>query len=542
VPIKKTVPGVTGNTNIQILNKIRKYASTDYRNRIPEATEANIQQTVQSLMDNTPHRNEFASALVNKVGLSIARNQLWTNKLAEFKLGLMQFGETIEEIQVGLVTAKVYNSQTSYMEKDIFGRKDIDVQASYHNVNRQAYYDITIDEPILSQAFQSDMGLSTFVSKLMDAPATSDNWDEFLLMSSLLRANYDANGFFKVNVPNVKGKDSTNSDSKAALRAVIEMVETLPFISTYYNASGMPVAAESDELVLFVTPAFKAAIGVEALAAAFNIEFTDIPTRMVTIPEAQINIPGAQAILTTKDFFVVADTRYEMTSAPNPVGLYQNFFLHHWQIISLSKFVPAILFTSSEPSTVIPSIDTPVTSVTPLTTYDATLADVTVFERGSSYGVVGSALTTPTGGLNDSVRLELIGALSPLSYISNAGNLHIAIDDAATSVTIRAISTENNAILAELVRPIVGDRAVLWPNPRVISDSDKDGIAEVTPAAPVQTGAKVAIPKTEGAIYKNGATVVTGTTITLAGSTTIVATAAVGWELATGATASWTFA
>lgn len=470
MPVKQTIP-FNGGSNLQIMNKVRKYASLDYRNRIPEATDANIQATINNLLNNPPQRNEFANALVNRIGMVIARNATWENPWNEFKIGLMQFGETIEEVQVGLVTAKVYNAQTSYLEGDIFGRKDIDVQSSFHNVNRRAHYDITIDEPLLAQAFLDPNGLTSFITQLMAAPNTSDNWDEFQLMCSLFRHMYDAGAYFKVNVPNVKGLTSDSADSKAALRAIIEMAETLPFISTYYNSAGMPISAKAEDLILFVSPAFKAAVGVEALAAAFNLEYTDIPTRMITIPDEQMRIAGAQAILTTKEFFVVADTRYEMTSAPNPVGLYQNYFLHHWQIVSASRFVPLILFTSTEASTIIPEVVTPVVSVAPLTTYGADQVDTLELVRGENFGVTGSAVTNPAGGLNDNVRLSLVGALSPHTYLTNSGNGHIGVDEESDEIIIRAVATDDQTKFAELIRPVSGDRVVLFPNPRVVVDA-----------------------------------------------------------------------
>lgn len=541
MPVKKVSPNLSGKTNIQILNAIRKNASSDYQRRIPNATKANIEATIQTLMSYTPGRNEFADALINKIGLSISRNQLWENPWNEFKLGMLLHGESIEEIQVGLVTAQVYNAQTDYLEKDIFGRKEIDVQASYHTVNRRNFYAITIDEPILAQAFLDPMGLSKFVAQLMDAPATSDNWDEFLLMCSLFSTYYNSGGFFKVNVPDVKGLTSDAADSKAALRAIIEMAETLPFISPHYNASGMPLAAKAEDLVLFVSPAFKAAIGVEALAAAFNLSYTDIPTRMFTVPEEHMAITGAQAILTTKDFFVVADQRYESTSAPNPVGLYQNYFLHHWQVVSASLFVPAILFTSTEPTTVIGKPDTPVTSMSPITFTDITGATVTDLERGQSYVVNVDAITTPVGGENVGVLLEIEGNDSPRTWITQGSVIRIGIDESNTPLVLTATSLDNPAISSTVSAKIVGDYVKWFPNPAVIPDADKDGLSEVTPEAPTKTGTKITVPATTGAIYKNGATVVTGKEIDGSATVTIVATAAPKFELASGAVATWTF-
>lgn len=542
--LDKTVVPFEGYTNSQILNAVRKRASTDYRARVAPATEASMLESFNAMWDNTPLRNEFIQALVNRIGLVVVKNLTWNNPLKEFKQGLMSYGSTIEEVQVGLVKAKTYDHHRSYLEKEVFGRKVIDVQSSFHTVNREEYYELTVDEPTLRRAFLEEGGVSDFIVNLMSAPAASDEWDEFNYMCRLFSMYYNADGMFTVNVPDVKGLTSDAADSKAALRALIEMAETLVFPSTHYNAAGMPVAIKREDIIIFCTPAFKAAIGVEALAAAFNIEFTDVPGRLYVIPEEAMAITGAQAVMTTKNFFMVADVRLENTSMPNPVGLYQNFWLHHWEIISASRFAPVVLFSSTDPSTVIPEIVTPVTDVT-FSVYGSDMQTVTTLERGKAYGVTGSAITDPAGGLNSNIMLQLVGALSPRTYIDQVGNLSIASDEKSRTVIVRATSTDDQEFLKEISYPIVGDIVNLWPNPSVEPDADKDGLTEVTPeavpAAPT-SGAnknKVVIPQVDNIDYKDGATVVSGDTITLTANKTITAVAQTGYEITPGATASW---
>src|SRR5699024_11911445 len=136
-----------------------------------------------------------------------------------------------------------------------------------------------------------------------------------------------------------------------------------------YNAAGMEVAAKRDDLVIFTTPQFNATMDVDALAGAFNMEKSTLAGRQITIPAEQFGLDGAQAILTTKDFFVVQDTLLENRSAPNPVGLYDNYFLHHHSIISHSPFAPAILFHTGADDTVAYEIK-PATGMTDITIYN----------------------------------------------------------------------------------------------------------------------------------------------------------------------------
>lgn len=532
------------SSNQDILNAIRGQASNDYQRRVPAATKANIQDTIQAMWEYAPTRNEFINALVNRIGLVVARNNNWTNPLAKFKIGQLSFGDTIEEVMVGLVEAQTYDPNRDYLERDLFGQANIDVQSSFHKVNRQDFYKITVNEPILKRAFLEDGGLNSFITQLMQAPTTSDNWDEFLLTCSLFKEYHTNGGFFKVSVPDISASNSTAADSKAFLRRVRELSDTLPFISSHYNAAGMPVSAERDDLELFITPEANAAADVEALAAAFNIERSAIPSRTTVIPKEHFGIPGAQAVLSTRDFFVIADQRFETRNQPNPVGLYDNYFLHHWQVISASRFVPAILFTSTEAADVITLVDNPVTDIAALVVKDRDGATVTTVKRGAMYTLDSYAITTPADGVNDAVRFDIVGAKSNFTYVTQTGVLSIGPDEDATSLSIVITSTSDQDLTESTTVNIIGDKVNVWPNPDVLTDSDVDGLLEVTPravpAAPTSGNMKnkVEIPVTEGVEYRDGATPVSGV-ITLTANKTITAVAKAGYELKAGATASW---
>jgi len=457
-------------TNISIINGIRNQASRDYRDRVPVATQANMSETIENIMDFKANRNEFIDALVNRIGLVIARNNNWTNKLGKFKRGMLSYGETIEEVQVGLLKAHEYDAKREYLEKDIWATEVPDVQSSFHTVNRQNFYKVSVNAVILRRAFLEEGGLSQLIQQLMDAPTTSDEWDEYLLTVNLFREYYDNGGFFKVRVPDVANVSSDSEAAKGALRAVRTMADTLPFISTHYNAAHMPVSAQADELELFVTPEFNAAIDVEALAAAFNIDRAQIASRQTVIRQQDMNIPGAQAILTSRDFFVIADTYYGTESILNPAAIQQNYFLHHHQIISASRFVPAILFTSTEDTTPIVINDPTPVSLGTITVKngDTTL---TAIPRGGVYQVSVDTVTNPTGG-NEPVILELVGATSPWTTLSNTGTLTVGFNEESANITIRATAVNDDTITKDRKYSLSGDVGQLWPNPGVHSDGD----------------------------------------------------------------------
>ncbi|QXG07738.1 major capsid protein [Curtobacterium phage Pize] len=467
--------------NVNILKTIRRNASSQYRERVQPATQANMAQTMAEIMDFQPNRNEFMDALVNRIGLVIARNRSWDNPLAKFKRGMMNFGESIEEVQTGLLESHIYDPQREYLERDLFGVETPDAKSAFHKINREEFYRVTINDQILKRAFLEEEGLSGYIAQLMSAPATSDAWDEFLMTCQLFRNYYDAGGFFKVQVPNIIGLDSDAADAQQTLRIIRGFIDNLPFLSTRYNAARMPVFASPDELELFISPEANSALDVNALAAAFNIDRQKVNTRQTIIPQEYFNITGAQAILTTRDFFVIADTVYQTTSQPNAAGLTTNYFLHHHEILSASPFVPAVLFTT-EPGDPIVINDPVVNSVQPITVKDRAGTTVTDLARGDMYYVASGLNTTPEGS-NEGVVLTMSGSNSPFTRLDNNGGLLIGADETAEAIALTStpssdyIDSDNatNVAPAKLAVTLSGDVARFWPNPGVLDESDVEG-------------------------------------------------------------------
>ena len=422
--------------NPDVLNAIRNGASLDYQRRIPAATQANISELLGTLTKYRPLYNEFCDALINRIGLVVARNNIWTNPLAVFKRGNIVHGSQIEEIQTGLIEAREYSPQRDYLEAEIFGQKRLDARSAFHTVNRQNYYPVTVNEAILRRAFLEDGGLSSFVSQIMTAPTTSDQWDEFLLMSSLFKVMDSTAHIFRIKCPNMQTLSATAADARSALKVLRATAGRLGFMSTNYNPAGMPTFAAAEDLVIFASPEFVANIDVEALAAAFNMDRADAPSRIIQIPQEYFGIDECQAILTTRDFFMVADTLIETRSQINPVGLTTNYFLHHHEIISASRFAPCVMLTTGT-ATVIPAAPkSPVLNALTVKRLDGTDVPATGAVPGET--LVVSAPVTGGGGFEWGVDFEVTGGLSSKTRIDNEGVLAISPSEGSGALTVTA--------------------------------------------------------------------------------------------------------
>ena len=259
-----------------------------------------------------------------------------------------------------------------------------------------------------------------------------------------LLAYYENNwGFFKHQISAIEDE----ATAKAFLKAVRSYAGKLRFPSTLYNAgiiTDLPVWADRSELCLLIGPEALASIDVDALAALFNVDKAEVQVRIVMVDE--FPIPGAVALLTTEDFFICKDTEYTTTSFFNGQTLSTNYFLHHWSILSVSPFVPAILFTTAsgtETATATQAItDFEISAdaetveagsknvqisavISGAVTVDDDAVDIPVVPDAATYEISASLTTVENEGQENEETIVTPIPLNSRTYIDRLGKLHL---------------------------------------------------------------------------------------------------------------------
>lgn len=164
-------------SSVDVLNTIRANASSTYQERIPEATKNNISKVGSAILNYEPARNEFLNALMNRIGYVIVTNKLAKNPLRMFKKGMLDFGDTVEEIFVDIAKAQHYDPKVA--ETEVFKRVKPNVGALFHKMNRQDFYKVTISNDQLQTAFLSNNGITDLIARITDSLYSGDNYDEF---------------------------------------------------------------------------------------------------------------------------------------------------------------------------------------------------------------------------------------------------------------------------------------------------------------------------------------------------------------------------
>ncbi|UVY48968.1 MAG: hypothetical protein [Bacteriophage sp.] len=354
-------------SSVDILNAIRNSASTNYRDFVPKAsnTAESIRRIGEIIMQYAPLQNEFLNALVNRIARVIITSKMYSNPLSMFKKGLIDFGETIEEIFVNIANPHQYDVEES--ENKVFAREIPDVRAAFHALNYKKFYKQTIQNKDLNQAFLSWDGITDLISKIVNAMYTAANYDEFVTTKYMLaKAILDG----RLSAITVDA-----NDAKGAVTKIKGVSNALTFMSNNYNAAGVQTFTDKDDQYLLVNSQFDSEIDVEVLASAFNMSKAEFMGHRIlidgfgTLDVARLNalfkddpnyeeisqatltaLNAIPAVLVDKNFFMIFDNMYEFTENYNGQGLYWNYFYHTWKTFSMSPFANAVVFVPAVPS------------------------------------------------------------------------------------------------------------------------------------------------------------------------------------------------
>lgn len=433
------------NSSVDVLNAIRNSATQNYKDYVPVASSDSdsIKAIGNVIMDYPALQNEFLNTLVNRIGKVILSSKLYENPWTMFKKGVLDFGETIEEIFINI--AKPFEFDPDTAEKEVFKREIPNVKSAFHVMNYTKFYKATVSQDQLRTAFLSWDGVTDLVNKIIESMYTGANYDEFQTMKYLL-ARHILDG--KLNVKEIPLIEQSNmSDIVSTIKA---SSNDLTFMSTSYNLAGVSTFTPKNEQYILMNTKFDAQMDVNVLASAFNMEKADFIGQRVLVDGfgkldiARLNIlfkdnpsyieigeSDLQAlneipcIIVDKDYFMIFDNYINMTEQMNSQGLYWNYFLHIWKTFSISPFANNVLFIPQTPS---------VTSVT----VSPETATVTVGQAIQLNAVVQTTAFAPQS-VNWSVE-------SGENVTVNSRGLVDIKEGATGEITIKATSTYNSEV------------------------------------------------------------------------------------------------
>lgn len=358
------------NTSVDVLNVIRENATQNYRDYVPKATPNadSIREIGAIIMDYPALQNEFLSALVNRIGRVLITSKMYDNPWRMFKKGMLEFGETIEEIFVNM--AKPFQFDPTVAESEVFKREIPDVRAAFHILNYKKFYKATVQNYSLRQAFLSWQGITDLIAKIVDAMYTGANYDEFITMKYMLARHILDGHMYPTTIPEVE-----TANMKAITTAIKGVSNEYEFESNKYNLAGVYTHTMKRDQYLLLNAKFDAAMDVEVLASAFNMDKAQFMGQRVLIDSfGNLDLPRLRelfandptfrepssselqaldkipCVLVDKDWFMIFDNFYNFTELYNGEGLYWNYWYHVWKTFSVSPFANNALFIPGTPT------------------------------------------------------------------------------------------------------------------------------------------------------------------------------------------------
>ena len=414
MPTKPQIVTLT-NSSVDVLNAIRNNASINYQNYVPVATpDANsIREIGAVIMDYTALQNEFLSALVNRIGRVLVTSRMYDNPLAMFKRGILDMGETVEEIFINL--AKPYQFDPAVAEKEVFKREIPDVRTAFHTMNYQKFYKATVTQDQLRTAFLTWEGIIDLISKIVNAMYTSANYDEFLVMKYMLAKNILNGRLYPVSV----GAGATTADVVTSIKGTSNK---LTFMSNKFNPANVTTHSLKENQYVLVNSDFDSKMNVDVLATAFNMDKAEFMGHVILVDgfgeldverldiifsdddtythftsaelEALNEIP---VVLVDGDYFMIFDNMINFTENYNGEGLYWNYFYHTWKTFSVSPFANATVFVPNAP--VVTSVTLTPDIVNVASNFNGSIPlGVTVDTTGFASKVVNFEITTDISG------------------------------------------------------------------------------------------------------------------------------------------------
>lgn len=365
------------------------------------------------IVDNERYRNAFINAL-NLIAVTLITNNNWENPWEEFtEQGKINFGQSVREMIVDLVSAQDYNehrnSATHFLQHEI-----PDVYNYVYNINFQKFYKVTVNDTEIAMAFTSETGLYDLISDIYSRLYESYKYDKYQVDKyQLCKRILDG------TVPTVTISDFATNTPRQNVAAMKGYSNKLTFRSPNYNPAGLRLASSFDRQRLIINTDFEAQISTEVLATSYFLNEADFKTKAALIDgfndfdtNRLSDLLGSQYEAFTegdltklgnvvgmiiddnffRDFYYSLDTRAEESGATkttefyNPETLDNTLWLHVWRIFATSPFANCICFTKS-------SNDVTAVDVTPST------ASVSVGQN-----VQFAATVTTTGICNKSVQ------------------------------------------------------------------------------------------------------------------------------------------
>lgn len=377
--IQQFADGDEPATSVEILNKIRSVAGTDYQERIPEATRENIASVGNTILTYRPTLNRFFTELINRIGrVTIERMDSVDDIYSAFKEDKLEFGSIVQKIFIDIPKAKAFEGADTLEPESMLKVEKGIIHVEYTQVDRKFFYKKTISIPELKEAFLTVAKLDEFIRGITESMATALSYDKYIMVTETLckhckyalemKEQSDNKDLVKtLNLPSsvvvynaeTKAYEWDTIGAKVFLKLIRVLTGNLKFPHKIaydsFDSDGEiegingVISAQNtkrEKQILALEVSTFAEIDVDALATLFNLEKAELQTRLIELEDGAFGDYTSKGgvryhlmgFVANKDAVERGKSFEDTDSFKNPEHEYVNMWQHYWGYMAVSKF------------------------------------------------------------------------------------------------------------------------------------------------------------------------------------------------------------
>lgn len=351
------------------LNKMREMSvdqGSIYHQYVPVITDSTtIGEFGAPILDsqNLNVLNDFVS-LLRKVVYTAVYNKTFNSPLAELEGERMPLGQFIEDVYINPAKARGFNVNDF---AGLLQKYEAEVATQYLSVNSDLQYCVTLTREKIRNAFTSWANLESLISGYVNSLYNGAYTQRYINTKGLVTAAYTGN---KVPIEQITAV-TDEASGKAFTKTVRATFSKMLVPSTRYNGwnkvnegvEGKPVLktwSDPEDMVILIDSDTEAAVSVDVLAAAFNMDKATYLGKRILVDDFSIyaddgtvSVDGSaiKAILCDRAWFKIKTQDFAMDEFYNANNRTWQYYLNDVRMYNYSLFANAVVFATALPTT-----------------------------------------------------------------------------------------------------------------------------------------------------------------------------------------------
>ena len=377
--------------------------------------------------------------LLKQIAYVATVTRVFDNPLAQLEGENMPLGWAGEETYVNPVQGRTFDVNDF---AGILQKYEADVKVQYLTVNMDLQYPVTLTRDKIRTAFNSWRDLEEFINGIVNALYNGAYIGMFNYTKALVAAAFKENKAQYIKVSAV----TNEATGKALIKKLREMYTLFQLPSASYNSwakvggAGKPVTTwcAPEDIMLLIRADVMAAIDVDVLAAAFNMDKADFIGRVITVDNFDVYADDGEKIydgskiigmICDKAWFKIKQQDMALDMWFNPNNRSWQYYLNVVKMYNYSLFANGVVIAT----------DDPVVDATAITTSKAT---VSVAEGAD---VVLDIETTPFSANPTITASSSAEAKVTVSVSGKKLTIH-GVDDGSATVTVTATNSDTQTV------------------------------------------------------------------------------------------------